>query len=148
MVVCTSSLDLGVDFSPVDQVIQIGGPKGVARLLQRAGRSGHRPGRTSRILCVPTHAMEILEFAAAREAMKQGRIESREPLRGPLDVLARLTWSRLGHGGGFHEEQAYQEVRKAWSYRALSPEEWSWVLEFITQGGACLRGLRPIQKVS
>ena len=146
VVVCTSSLDLGVDFSPVDQVIQIGGPKGVARLLQRAGRSGHRPGRTSRILCVPTHAMEILEFAAAREAMKQGRIESREPLRGPLDVLAQHMVT-LAMGGGFHEEQAYQEVRKAWSYRALSPEEWSWVLEFITQGGACLKAYDQFRKV-
>ena len=78
-VVCTSSLDLGVDFSPVDQVIQIGGPKGIARLLQRAGRCGHQPGALSKVICVPTQAMELVEFAAARDAMKKMKIESRIP---------------------------------------------------------------------
>ena len=78
-VVCTSSLDLGVDFSPVDQVIQIGGPKGIARLLQRAGRCGHQPGALSKVICVPTQAMELVEFAAARDAMKNMKIESRIP---------------------------------------------------------------------
>ena len=85
-VVCTSSLDLGVDFSPVEQVIQIGGPKGVARLLQRAGRCGHQPGATSRVICVPTQAMELIEYAAAREAMEERKIEERKPLRAPLDL--------------------------------------------------------------
>ncbi len=78
-VVCTSSLDLGVDFSPVDQVMQVGSPKGIARLLQRAGRSGHRPGAVSRVLCVPSNALELVEIAAVRHALAQNRIEGREP---------------------------------------------------------------------
>ncbi|MCU0636601.1 MAG: DEAD/DEAH box helicase, partial [Gemmatimonadaceae bacterium] len=89
IVVATSSLDLGVDFAPVDVVMQIGSPKGVARLMQRAGRSGHSPGRVSRIVCVPTHAFELVEVAAARVALTAGAIESRPPLDRPLDVLAQ-----------------------------------------------------------
>lgn len=69
-VVCTSSLDLGVDFSPVEQVIQIGSPKGIARMLQRAGRSGHQPGSVSRLLCAPTNAFELIEFAAMRREIE------------------------------------------------------------------------------
>jgi ATP-dependent Lhr-like helicase len=88
-VVCTSSLDLGVDFSPVEQVIQVGSPKGIARLLQRAGRSGHRPGETSRVLGVPTNALEIIEFSGAREAMESRRIEQRRPVLKPLDLRIR-----------------------------------------------------------
>jgi ATP-dependent Lhr-like helicase len=72
--VCTSSLDLGVDFLPVERVLQVGSPKGVARLLQRAGRSGHAPGRLSRVTCVPTHALELIDAAAARRAASAGRI--------------------------------------------------------------------------
>lgn len=99
-VVATSSLDRGVDFSPVDQIIQIGSPKGIARLMQRAGRSGHQPGLPSRLLGVPTHALELVEFAAARDAIGANEIESRAPLRRPLDVLAQhlITCSI---GGGF-----------------------------------------------
>ncbi|HOU41019.1 MAG TPA: DEAD/DEAH box helicase, partial [Promineifilum sp.] len=88
-VVATSSLDLGVDFSPVDRVLQVGSPKGVARLLQRAGRSGHQPGATSRVTCVPTHAFELIESAAARDALRDGRLEGREPVERPLDVLVQ-----------------------------------------------------------
>ena len=88
-VVCTSSLDLGVDFSPVDRVLQIGSPRGVARLLQRAGRSGHRPGAVSRVTCVPTHAFELIEAAAARDAIAAGQLEGRTPHRAPIDVLCQ-----------------------------------------------------------
>jgi ATP-dependent Lhr-like helicase len=90
-VVCTSSLDLGVDFTPVDQVIQVGSPKGVARMLQRAGRSGHQPGAVSRILGVPTNALELMEFSAARGAVASRRVERREAVRRPLDVLVSTT---------------------------------------------------------
>lgn len=137
-VVCTSSLDLGVDFSPVEQVIQVGSPKGIARLMQRAGRSGHQPGAISTVLCVPTNAMELVEFAAARDAMKRVEIERREPLRKPLDVLAQHLVT-MGLAGGFDERAMREEVRSAWSYRDLSDDEWRWVMEFVTSGGPTLR---------
>ena len=145
-VVCTSSLDLGVDFSPVEQVIQIGGPKGVARLLQRAGRCGHQPGAISRVFCVPTQAMELVEYAAAREAMEARKIEEREPLRAPLDLLAQHLIT-LALGGGFCEKEAYEEVRNAWSYRDLSQEEWGWTLDFVIRGGNTLRAYDQFKRV-
>jgi len=90
-VVCTSSLDLGVDFKPVDTVIQIGSVKGIARFLQRAGRSGHSPFETSKIHFVPTHSLELIEISAIKEAEKQGALESREPMVNCFDVLKKFT---------------------------------------------------------
>ncbi|HBS28124.1 MAG TPA: DNA ligase-associated DEXH box helicase [Phycisphaerales bacterium] len=136
-VCCTSSLDLGVDFSPVDQVIQVGSPKGVARLLQRAGRSGHRPGVVSAVRCVPTQALELVEFAAAREAAAQRVIEPRQPIDRPLDVLVQhLVTCALG--GGFVAEEMLREVRGAWSFRTLTEAEWRWCLDFVERGGPSL----------
>ena len=146
-VVCTSSLDLGVDFSPVDQVIQIGGPKGIARLLQRAGRCGHQPGALSKVICVPTQAMELIEFAAARDAMRNMTIESRTPLRAPLDLLAQHLVT-LALGEGFSSRTGFDEIRSAWSYRDLSKEEWGWVLDFITKGGKSLGAYDQFKKVT
>ena len=145
-VVCTSSLDLGVDFSPVEQVIQIGGPKGVARLLQRAGRCGHQPGAVSTVICVPTQAMELIEYAAAREAMKKGRIEQRSPLKSPLDLLAQHLIT-LALAGGFREKETLEEVRTAWSYRKLSKQEWDWTIEFIVKGGKTLGAYDQFRRV-
>ncbi len=145
-VVCTSSLDLGVDFSPVDQVIQLGSPKGIARLLQRAGRSGHQPGARSRILCVPTNAFELVEFAAARKAAAKRAVESRRPLRAPLDVLVQhLVTAALG--GGFRGEEMLTEVRGTKSYRELSAEDWSWALDFVTRGGKALEAYPDYTRV-
>jgi superfamily II DNA helicase RecQ len=79
-VVCTSSLDLGVDFRPVDTVIQVGSPKGVARFLQRAGRSGHSPGETSKIYFLPTHSLELLEVAALKQAIKERPLKAGQPM--------------------------------------------------------------------
>jgi ATP-dependent Lhr-like helicase len=134
-VVCTSSLDLGVDFSPVEQVIQIGSPKGIARLLQRAGRSGHRPGETSRVLGVPTNALELIEFSAAREAMNMRKIEARRPVVKPLDLLAQHLVT-VALGTGFREAAMLEEVRGTHAFAALTDEEWRWTLTFITTGGA------------
>src|SRR5207237_7619762 len=86
-VVATSSLALGVDFLPVERVLQIGSAKGVARLLQRAGRSGHAPGRPSRVTLVPTNTLELVEATAARRAAQAGKIEKRATPHKPLDVL-------------------------------------------------------------
>ncbi len=136
-VVCTSSLDLGVDFTPVDSVIQIGSPKGVGRLLQRAGRSGHQPGAESLITCVPTHAFELIEVAAARDAIAAGRVEARQPIESPLDVLAQHVVT-IALGGGFVSEALRDEVRTTYAYRDLLDVEWAWVLDFVTRGGSAL----------
>ena len=132
--VCTSSLDLGVDFSPVDRVIQIGSPKSVARLLQRAGRSGHRPGAASRVTCVPTHALELVEAAAGRSAARDGAIEARRPLEAPLDVLIQHVVT-IAVGEGFREDELYAEVRRTHAYRDLTSDQWRWVLDFASGGG-------------
>lgn len=145
-VVATSSLDLGVDFSPVDQVIQIGGPKGVARLLQRAGRSGHQPGAASRILCVPTHALELAEFAAARHALEAGRIEPRRPLRQCLDVLAQHVVT-LALTGSVTAEALRAEIMASHAYADISDAHWQWVLDFVMRGGA-LQAYPQFRKVS
>lgn len=145
-VVCTSSLDLGVDFSPVEQVIQIGSPKGVARLLQRAGRSGHQPGRPSRIICVPTHAFELIEYAAVRDAVKRLEIEARETIPKPLDLLVQHLVT-LALGGGFDEQQLFMEVKGTYSYADLTREEWEWVLNFITYGGKSLKAYDKFARV-
>jgi ATP-dependent Lhr-like helicase len=136
-VVCTSSLDLGVDFSPVDHVLQIGSPKGIARLMQRAGRSGHRPGRTSRITCVPTHAFELVEIAAARRAIANGSLEPRLPVMQPLDVLAQHMVS-VALGGGFKAHDLFAEVRSTFAYHGLSRRKFDWVRRFVTTGGSTL----------
>ncbi len=136
-VVCTSSLDLGVDFLPVERVLQIGSPKGVARLLQRAGRSGHAPGRPSRLTLVPTHSIEMVEGAAARAAIAAGHIEARSSPEQPLDVLVQHLVT-VALGGGFVPEELYAEVRATAAYARLSRETWDWCLSFVRQGGPSL----------
>jgi ATP-dependent helicase Lhr and Lhr-like helicase len=136
-VVATSSLDLGVDFAPVERVLQVGSANGVARLLQRAGRSGHSPGRPSRITLVPTHALEIIEGAAARRAAQAGKIEKREPPDKPIDVLVQHLVT-VALGGGFKADDMYAEVTLAYSYQHLSRDEFQWALDFVQRGGTSL----------
>lgn len=145
-VVCTASLDLGVDFSPVAQVIQIGAPKGVARMLQRAGRSGHQPGAVSRIVCVPAHALELVEFAAVREAIGAGELESRPPLERPLDVLVQHMVT-VALGSGFEEKKFLAEIRQSHAYRNLTDEEWQWCMDFVIRGGNALRAYPQYARV-
>jgi ATP-dependent helicase Lhr and Lhr-like helicase len=136
-VVCTSSLDLGVDFAPVDQVLQVGSPKGIARLMQRAGRSGHQPGGKSRVLGVPAHAFELVEFAAARDAAHAGRIESRTPIAMPMDVLVQHL-ATMACAGGFKEEELRAEVRSTYAFQGMRDRDWEWAMEFVRQGGPAL----------
>lgn len=140
-VVCTSSLDLGVDFPAVDQVVQVGSPKGVARLLQRAGRSGHQPGRTSRLICVPTNALELLEFAASHDAITGRQIEDRSPLRACADVLAQHLVT-LAAGDGFDEDAAKRLVRSTLAFGTLPDDQWlrlwAWAMDFLARGGPAL----------
>ncbi|MCS0616374.1 ligase-associated DNA damage response DEXH box helicase [Massilia kyonggiensis] len=136
-VVCTASLDLGVDFLPVERVLQVGSAKGIARLLQRAGRSGHAPGRISRVTLVPTNSLELLEAAGAKRAVATRRIEARQVPNKPFDVLVQHLVT-VALGGGFRAEDFYEEVTSAWSYRHLTPEEWQWALDFVARGGQSL----------
>ncbi len=145
-VICTASLDLGVDFPPVERVLQIGSAKGIARLLQRAGRSGHAPGRVSRVTLVPTNSLEILEAAGARQAVAARRIEARLVPNKPLDVLVQHLVT-VALGGGFESKPLYDEVRSAWSYRALTEEEWQWALDFVARGGQSLIAYPEYQRV-
>jgi ATP-dependent Lhr-like helicase len=146
-VVATSSLDLGVDFLPVERVLQIGSAKGVARLLQRAGRSGHAPGRVSRVTLVPTHALELVEAVAARKAAAAGRVESRRAPDKPLDVLVQHLVT-VALGTGFAPAQMLAEVRGTASYAALTDDEWAWCLDFVTGGGEALRAYPEYRRVA
>ncbi len=144
--VCTSSLDLGVDFLPVDRVLQIGSAKGVARLVQRAGRSGHAPGRPSRITLVPTHSLELVEAAAAREAVSTGQVEARHSPREPLDVLVQHLVT-VALGGGFRPDDLLSEIRNTVAYQHLSAEAWQWCLDFVRQGGPSLAAYPDYHRV-
>ncbi|MFO1217322.1 MAG: ligase-associated DNA damage response DEXH box helicase [Burkholderiaceae bacterium] len=145
-VVATSSLDLGVDFLPVERVLQIGSAKGVARLLQRAGRSGHQPGRASRVTLVPTNTLELVEAVAVRRAALVQRVEQRFAPDKPLDVLVQHLVS-MALGGGFMADELFAEVRSAWSYRALTREEFDWALDFVTRGGSSLTAYPQYHRV-
>jgi ATP-dependent helicase Lhr and Lhr-like helicase len=147
LVVCTSSLDLGVDFRPVDTVIQVGSPRGIARFLQRAGRSGHQPGAESSIYFVPTHSLELMEGAALRTAILQHELEERKPLVKSLDVLVQYLVT-LAVGDGFEEGSIKEEIRETYSFRDLSDEEWEWMIRFITTGGKSLTFYDEFSKVS
>ena len=146
-VVATSSLDLGVDFLPVERVLQIGSAKGVARLLQRAGRSGHAPGRESRITLVPTNTLELVEAAAARRAALAGRVEARRSPAQPLDVLVQHMVT-VALGGGFVADELYAEVRSTEAYRDLDRSAFNWALAFVERGGDSLTAYPEYHRVA
>ena len=145
-VVCTSSLDLGVDFRPVETIVQIGSPKGVARFVQRAGRSNHRPGETSVIYFVPTHSLELIEAAALREAAERGELEQRIPYLRSFDVLVQYLVT-LAVGGGFRPENIFPEVKSTYCYQGITDEEWAWCLDFIVTGGESLDAYNEYRRV-
>jgi len=145
-VVCTASLDLGVDFRPVETVIQVGSPKGVARFLQRAGRSGHQPGQVSKIWFLPTHSLELMEAAALKSAMQEGLIESREPMLLSFDVLIQFL-STLAISDGFYADELFRELKQTYCYSEMTEEEWREILHFITEGGEALHQYDEYRKV-
>ncbi|CAN5738231.1 ligase-associated DNA damage response DEXH box helicase [soil metagenome] len=145
-VVCTASLDLGVDFRPVDTVIQVGSPKGVSRFMQRAGRSGHRPGDVSKIYFLPTHSLELVEAAALKQAIKDQVIESREPMLLCFDVLIQYLCT-LAIGEGFRPEEIFEEVKSTYCFADITEGEWFEVLHHITSGGKALEHYDEYKKV-
>jgi ATP-dependent Lhr-like helicase len=145
-VVCTSSLDLGVDFAPVETVVQIGGPKGVARFLQRAGRSGHRPGKESVIHFLPTHAMELIEASAMQKAVLNHAVEDRIPYLNSFDVLIQYL-TTLAVSDGFYPEEIFPEIKQTFCYQALSEEQWQWLLNFLVMGSQSLKSYDEYKKV-
>ena len=146
VVVCTSSLDLGVDFAPVETIIQIGGPKGVARFLQRAGRSGHQPGKESVIYFLATHAMELIEASALKKAAAATIVEDRVPYLNSYDVLIQYL-NTLAVSDGFFPDEIYEEVKKTFCFQNLTLENWNWILNFITHGSQSLQAYDEYKKV-
>ncbi|MEM7064408.1 MAG: ligase-associated DNA damage response DEXH box helicase [Cyanobacteria bacterium P01_B01_bin.77] len=145
-VICTSSLDLGVDFHPVERIVQIGSAKNLARLLQRAGRSAHQPGGTSEVFFLPTNALELLEISAFRQGLAQGDIESRHALRLPYDVLTQHLVT-LACGDGFEPEATLASIRQTVAFQDMSDDAFEWMLDFLEKGGRCLKAYPRYQKL-
>ncbi|WP_254527119.1 MULTISPECIES: ligase-associated DNA damage response DEXH box helicase [unclassified Sphingobacterium] len=137
-VVCTSSLDLGVDFRPVDCVVQVGSPKGIARFLQRAGRSGHRPDATSIIYYVPTNSLEIIEGDSLKFAVKEKIVESRIPYLRSFDVLIQYLMT-LAVGDGFYADEILQEVAQTHCFESITQEEFDQCMSLLIHGGSTLQ---------
>ncbi|PWB24153.1 ligase-associated DNA damage response DEXH box helicase [Flavobacterium sp. HTF] len=146
VVVCTSSLDLGVDFAPVETIIQVGGPKGVARFMQRAGRSGHQPGKESVIYFLATHAIELIEASALKKAAEHNIIEDRIPYLNSWDVLVQYL-NTLAVSDGFFPDEIFEEVKGTFCYQAMTEENWNWILNFITNGSQSLQAYDEFKKV-
>lgn len=145
-VVATSSLDLGVDFAPVETIIQIGGPKGVAKFLQRAGRSNHRPGEPSVIYFLPTHALELVEASALKRAVKEDVVEDRIPYLLSFDVLIQYLVT-LAVGNGFFPKEIFEEVKNTFCFQGITEEQWNWCLNFITIGSQSLQAYDEYKKI-
>src|SRR5690554_2830729 len=145
-VVATSSLDLGVDFAPVETIIQIGGPKGVAKFLQRAGRSNHRPGEPSVIYFLPTHALELVEASALKRAVKVDVVEDRIPYQLSFDVLIQYLVT-LAVGNGFFPKKIFPEIKSTFCFQGITEEQWNWCLNFITLGSQSLQAYDEYKKV-
>ena len=146
-VVCTASLDLGVDFRPVETVIQVGSPKGVSRFLQRAGRSGHQPGEISHIYFLPTHSLELVEAAALKDAIDKNIIESKEPMVLCFDVLIQFMGT-LAISEGFDADTLYEVALNTHCFAEMNRDEWLQTLQFLTNGGKALNQYDEYQKVS
>jgi ATP-dependent helicase Lhr and Lhr-like helicase len=145
-VVCTASLDLGVDFRPVETIIQVGSPKGVARFLQRAGRSGHSPDAVSKIYFLPTHSLELVEAAALKQAVAENFIESKIPQLLCFDVLIQYLCT-IAISEGFYPDEIFEEVKSTYCFAAITKEEFQQILLYITAGGIALNQYDEYKKV-
>jgi ATP-dependent Lhr-like helicase len=145
-VVATASLDLGIDWGDVDQVIQVGAPKGVARLLQRVGRANHRMDEPSRAVLVPANRFEVVECAAALEAIRHGELDGDPPRPGGLDVLAQHVLAMACHAP-FHPDDLYAEVTRAAPYADLTRRDFDDVVRFVEDGGYALRVYERFRKL-
>ncbi len=145
-VVCTASLDLGVDFRPVETVIQVGSPKGVARFLQRAGRSGHSPDAVSKIYFLPTHSLELVEAAALKQAVEENFIESKVPQLLCFDVLIQYLCT-IAISDGFFPDEIFAEVKSTYCFAEITKEEFQEILLHITAGGVALTQYDEFKKV-
>ena len=146
VVVCTSSLDLGVDFSPVENCIQVGSPKGVGRFIQRAGRSGHQPKAGSSIYFLPTHAMELIESVALQNGIKTHQIEDRIPYLNCYDVLIQFLMT-LAVGRGFDPKKIYPVVKSSFCFQTLDQQRWEWILNFLIRGSQSLEQYDEYKKL-
>jgi ATP-dependent Lhr-like helicase len=146
-VVCTSSLDLGVDFRPVEAVVQIGGPKGVARFKQRAGRSGHSPHATSKVYFLPTHGLELIEAAALRDSIENERIEQSDPLIRSFDVLIQFLCT-LAVGDGFDALETEKMVQSTHAFAMVEKDEFLWCMQFVCNGGESLAAYEEYKRVT
>ncbi len=145
-VVCTSSLDLGVDFRPVESIVQVGSPKNVSRLIQRAGRSGHQPGAVSKIYFVPTHSLELVEASSLRTAIQRNSIEERIPYIRSFDVLIQYLMT-LAVSGGFDGDNTFHEVQSTYAFQSISREEWNQIIGYLTQGSHVLSAYDEYKKI-
>ena len=146
-VVATSSLDLGIDWGNVDLVIQVGAPKGTARLLQRIGRSGHQFDRSSKAILVPANRFEVFECMAALSDIDHGILDDPDDHPGGLDVLAQHLVG-MAISDPFHPDDLYGEVRQAYPYRHLSREDFDATLDFVTTGGYALKAYDRFHKLA
>jgi ATP-dependent Lhr-like helicase len=145
-VVCTSTLDMGIDWGDVDLVIQVGAPKGASRMLQRIGRANHRLDEPSKALFVPSNRFEVLECEAALEAVEHGAQDSEDPVSGGLDVLAQHVLG-MACAEPFDAVELHEEIRGAWPYRDLPWEQFERVVDFVATGGYALRAYERYAKL-
>jgi ATP-dependent Lhr-like helicase len=145
-VVCTSTLDLGIDWGDVDLVVQVGAPKGSSRLIQRIGRSNHRLDEPSRALLAPSNRFEVLECRAAVEAVAAQELDGPGPRTGSMDVLAQHVMGRAC-GDGFDALAFFEEVITARPYADLSWETWERVIDFVATGGYALRSYDRFRRI-
>jgi ATP-dependent Lhr-like helicase len=144
--VCTASLDLGVDWGDIDLVVQMGAPKGSSRLLQRIGRAGHRLDTPSRAVLVPGNRFEFLEAMAAKDAVDEGQRDGEEFRAGGLDVLAQHVMA-CACAGPFHEDELLAEIRSSLAYAWLGREQFARVLSFVENGGYALKAYDRFKRI-